>query len=280
MDRITNHTDHSQHSPGLHAELFGTQPEQCVRVHTLGRFTVQVDDKPFPPKLAAQQKPMEFLQAIISLGGRNISSEIIGSSLWPDAEGDAAANAFDINLFRARKILGYKDAITVSAGKYSLNNARVWVDAWEFERILNKIDRILVNPANTDSMPGDIELLLQDALSLYQGGFLSRETAKPWNVSLRERLRFKLFRHITSVSHIAEENGRWTNAIHFYQKGLEIEPLAEELYQRLMICYQYMGRKAEALSVYQRCRANLSAGLDIAPSPETEKIRTSIYLAA
>ena len=70
--------------------------------------------------------------------------------------------------------------------------------------------------------------------------------------------------------------GRWASAIRFYHRGLEVEPLAEELYQRLMLCYRNSGRKAEALAIYQRCRTNLSAGLDLAPSPLTEELRASI----
>ena len=276
MSHSISETAISGDAPAFENELFKPQDEQTIRVHTLGRFTVQIDRQPIPQKRAAQQKPLELLQVLISLGGRNVSSDLIGSSLWPDAEGDAAANAFDINLHRVRKLLGCKDAISACAGKYSLNNERVWVDAWAFERLLNGIDAILNEPRRTEAMLNDVEQLLENALSLYHGGFLSREPVRPWNVTLRERLRFKLFRHISDVCHIAEENGRWAAAIRFYLRGLEVEPLAEELYQRLMLCYRNSERRAEALAIYQRCRANLSAGLELAPSPLTEELRASI----
>jgi hypothetical protein len=43
-----------------------------------------------------------------------------------------------------------------------------------------------------------------------------------------------------------------------------------------MICHREAGRIAEALTVYQRCCANLAAGLYIKPSPETDSIRASL----
>ena len=64
--------------------------------------------------------------------------------------------------------------------------------------------------------------------------------------------------------------------LEIYKKGLEIDTFAESLYQRLMICYQQTGCTAEAIAVYQRCRTNLSNGLCIAPSRETELIRASL----
>lgn len=258
------------------SRMYGYLPGQSIRIHTLGRFSLQIDQQPIPSTQSRQQKPLELIQAIISLGGRNVSTDLIGSSLWPDAEGDDAVNAFDVTLHRTRRLLGYKDAITTQGGRCTINNERVWVDAWIFERLLNQIDRALML-SRGKVISRRVAELLSHALELYQGAYLCREPVKPWNLSLRERLRSKLLRHITDIGEISEQNGHWTAAIQFYQKGLEIDTFAEVLYQRLMICYRHTGHLAEALSVYQRCRYNLSTGLCIAPSRETEQIRASLY---
>ena len=70
-----------------------------------------------------------------------------------------------------------------------------------------------------------------------------------------------------------EESGEYEKAADCYRKALEIDELVEEFYQRLIICYQSLGRKTEALSVYERCRKMLAAFMGIAPSAET----TAIY---
>lgn len=273
---IINSEASIQASAAFRARAFAYLPGQTIRIHTLGRFSVQVDGQSLSPTHLRQHKPLELVQAIISLGGRNVSADLISSSLWPDAEGDDAANAFDVSLHRARRLLEHKDAITVHGGRYSINNERVWVDAWVFERLLNQVDRALML-SKGQAVSKRAEQLLNRALLLYQGAFLSREPIKPWNLSLRERLRSKLLRSIIDVGQIAEHNLHWTTAIPFYKKGLEIDTFAETLYQRLMICYKQTGHQAEALAVYQRCRSNLSNGLCIAPSDETEKIRTGLY---
>jgi LuxR family maltose regulon positive regulatory protein len=61
-----------------------------------------------------------------------------------------------------------------------------------------------------------------------------------------------------------------------YQRGLEIDDVAEILYQQLMICYRQLGRRAEALSTYHRCRKTLSTILGVDPSPKTEAIFKSL----
>lgn len=258
-----------------YSERYGYRPEQPLRIHTLGRFSVLLRGQPLDAARARQQKPLELLQAVIALGGRGVSVEPLANALWPDAEGDAATNAFDVTLHRLRKLIDIDSALVTSGGHLSLNNRRVWVDVWAFERLLNEADRLLTL-SRGKAVSEHVERLLDQALSSYQDGFLAREPVRSWNLSPRERLRSKLLRHILDIGQVSEHNGHWRSAIRFYQKGLEIEPLAEALYQRLMICYLQTGRCAEGLAVYQRCRANLSTLLQISPSAQTESIRTSL----
>ena len=51
---------------------------------------------------------------------------------------------------------------------------------------------------------------------------------------------------------------------------------AEEVYRRLMLAYQRLDRRGDAILAYQRCRKNLSAVLGIAPSAETEALHRSL----
>ncbi len=86
----------------------------------------------------------------------------------------------------------------------------------------------------------------------------------------------RFLRGLGRIGQHYEEIEEWEHAIECYQKGLETDSLAEVLYQRLMVCYQHLGRRAEALSVYQRCRQELEASLKVAPSDQTEAIHRAI----
>lgn len=69
-------------------------------------------------------------------------------------------------------------------------------------------------------------------------------------------------------------------AIACYQQSLDVDPLAEELYRRLMLCHRRLNRHAEALAVYQRCQQTLAAVLGVPPSPETQVLYKEILAAA
>jgi DNA-binding SARP family transcriptional activator len=93
---------------------------------------------------------------------------------------------------------------------------------------------------------------------------------------MRERLSRKFLRQIGRLGEHWEQAGKWAAAVECYERGLEVDDLAEEFYQRLIACYRRLGRRAEALAVYERCKKNLSALLGVAPSPETESLRQAL----
>jgi LuxR family transcriptional regulator, maltose regulon positive regulatory protein len=234
-----------------------------VKIYTLGRFEILVDDIPLQFAGKVQKKPLEMLKALIALGGRNVEEERLADLLWPEADGDSAHSAFTTTLSRLRRLLGSEGAIRIQAGNIFLNPNFCWVDAQEFERVLDQPE------SEGPSASEQRQSRANAALALYRGSFLSADAGCSWSISPRERLKGKFIRHVIQTSASLEEQGEWRHAADCYLKALELEDLCEELYQRLMLCYSRIGRHAEAMRIYARCRETLSACLGVAPSPET-----------
>jgi DNA-binding SARP family transcriptional activator len=114
--------------------------------------------------------------------------------------------------------------------------------------------------------------LTDAALRLYRGPLLEGEEDEPWILEPRARLRARILRRLSEVARTLEAAGDADRAISCYLRALEVDGSAEDLYRRLMSLYQRLGRRAEALALYQRCRATLAATLGVSPSPETEAL--------
>jgi len=227
-----------------------------VKVRALGGFELLVNDEPVHVSGKAQKKPLELLQVLIALGGRNIREDQLAETLWPHSDGDAAARAFDTTLHRLRRLLRCDRAIAVSGGRVSLDSRYVWVDA-------SALEHALAGPSDFVGKP--------HALSLYRGPFLGRD-APAWALPMRERLRSMLLRAIESAGRLHEERGQIENAIECYRRGIETDPLAETLYRRLMLCYERSDRRAEALATYSRLAALLASQLGMQPSVESRRL--------
>ena len=109
---------------------------------------------------------------------------------------------------------------------------------------------------------------LEKAVSLYKGPFLGAESAT-WAISLQERLKDKFLRAVLALGASWEREGKFEKAVEQYLRGLAVDDLAEEFYQRLIGCHCKLGQRAEAVKMYRRCEKTLSAVLGVAPSPAT-----------
>jgi DNA-binding SARP family transcriptional activator len=245
-----------------------------VKVYTLGRFSLVVDGKVLPSARKTRQKPLLLLKALIALGGREVFEEQFTEILWPDADGDLAHQSLAKTLERLREMLGDDRAVLLRDGRLTLNNRYCWVDVWEFERNLGRADAARKPGARVPN-DGEVARLAERAIALYQGAFLSGETFCSGIVTHRERLRSKFLRAVVRAGRHWEQAGEWEKAIVCNQKGLEVDPLSEDLYRGLISCNLRMGRAAEAHAVYQRCCKTLSAVLGVSPSPDLKAILTS-----
>ena len=244
-----------------------------LKIYTMGRFSLVKEDKRISFSGKVQQKPLAMLKALIALGGREVSEERLSDHLWPDAEGSAMRTSFNTTLHRLRRLLGNERTVLMSDGKITLNPSFCWVDSWAFERSAAHFEAL-----SKDDKGNNPRLLdaAEKALSLYQGNFLEGDMGQPWAISCRERLLSKYLHLVKMVGHCREENGEWAEAADCYRKGLHTDDLVEEFYQRLMICYSHLGKRAEALALYNRCRNTLAATLGVAPSSKTKALLEKI----
>jgi len=237
----------------------------AVKIYTLGRFQLVTNGRPVTFRGKAQQKPLLLLKALISFGGRGVKEGLIGDALWPDVDGDMQHQTLTTTLHRLRRLLGYREVITVQDGQLTLNPTLCWVDIWAFERLLGRAEK-----RNPDDTLG--QRAMAEATALYQGEFLPELEDESWTIHTRERLRSRFLRLVEQRGTAFEKYHEFEEAILLYRKGLEVDPLVEQFYQRLMICYKAQGRTGEAVAVFQRCKKILGCMLGIEPSIETKRI--------
>jgi len=264
-------------SPPVHLEHWPWP----IRIYTLGRFELVRDGQSvrFPGK--TQKKPLELLKVLIALGGEDVAETLINDALWPDADGDLAHRSFEITLHRLRKLTG-AEALQLRNGQLSLHAGQCWTDAWAFERLfadgMENPSRRVDLGARRNPQPRMSPRLLEKAAALYQGHFLPADSLETWALSMRERLRNKFLRLVLAQGMAWEQTREFSKAADCYRQGLEVDPLAEELYQRLMICQVQLGQQAEAAQAYHRCKTMLMKSLGLAPSSKTADIYTALRL--
>jgi LuxR family maltose regulon positive regulatory protein len=229
-----------------------------VRIYTLGRFAILCDDEPLRSSRKVQHKPLELIKILCAFGGHSIHQDRVTDALWPDAAGDAADQVLSTTLHRLRKLLQHEQVVRMEDRHISLDPRYIWVDCLVFDRQAHHPNLINRNA-------------LQRTISHYRGHFLDGEMA-PWVLAFRERLRTHFMKLSERLGDLLEQESDWPSAIDCYHRVVEIEPVAENFYRRLMACHAKLGQRAEALTAFQRCRQALLTYLGVSPTRETQAL--------
>jgi DNA-binding SARP family transcriptional activator len=248
----------------------------AIRVHAFGGFSVERRGEPLTFEGKTQKKPMELLRALIALGGRGVAKQKLFDLLWPDADAAAAASALDVVISRLRKLLGEPGAIRIDEGKVGLDAERVWLDVWAFDSDVEALQGALQLQDGLAEATV-IDSIGQRLLARYVGPFLGSEDPQRWSLAARDRWQNRFRRSLADAGRYWEQRGEWPRAIALYERALEEDSLAEDLYRRLMRGHLARGEPADAARVYRRCRDMLSVQLGIPPSADTEALFKSIY---
>jgi ATP/maltotriose-dependent transcriptional regulator MalT len=242
-----------------------------LQVRALGGFELRRDGQPVRFSGKAQQRPLDLLKLLVAAGGRDVDTQLLTASLWPDADGAAAKTSFDTTLFRLRKLLDVDDAVVLAGGKLSLSRAVAWADVWALGAALDAADAGDAAGGADGAVAGAARRLLQ----AYPGPLLGDDES-PWIVKPRDALRARFTRALARLGERLEQRGDWAGAIDLYRRGLEADSLAESFYRGLMRSLAASGDRAEAINAFRRCRELLSIVLGVKPSAETERLHQQI----
>lgn len=242
-----------------------------IRVRTLGGLHIDLGGQSLAFKGKVARKPLDLLLFIIASSGSEVSVATAAFALWRDLDGDKARAALNVALHRLRRLLRNDDAVLLEHGRLGLNPQVVWVDCLAFEQLADS-----VGAPRADGLGAPARAAAERAQALYAGAFLNDTEDETWQVVYRSRLASKFKRMVTLLAHAAIARGDRRSACALLARGLEFDPLAEDLAHDLMRELIDSGEQAAALAVFERCRNAIAQVLGAKPSPATLALLESL----
>jgi len=120
---------------------------------------------------------------------------------------------------------------------------------------------------------------LANAIALYRGELLP-SCYDDWILPERERLRQLALTTLDRLISLLETQRDYRTAIRYGQQLLQLEPLNEALYRRLMSLSAATDDRAGALRLYQQCAAMLQEEFAVEPAPATQELYQRLQHAA
>jgi len=212
-----------------------------------------------------------------------IDRDKVAALLAPQEPQRSARRRLTRLLWHLRTDLGPEGAPYIRADAERLYLAPgCWVDLHVFlaatEQIHRWRDPVHVEKAQLKAVA--------EALNLYRGEFLSglalphHPEFEGWVLLRKEWLAQKYLEALAFLAHAFAFQGDFPQAIAYARRGLEIEPIREDLHRLLMQIYAGIGQRTAALRQYERCVVALEQELGVDPLPETQALYQAILRGA
>ncbi|HUG13714.1 MAG TPA: BTAD domain-containing putative transcriptional regulator, partial [Thermomicrobiales bacterium] len=236
----------------------------------LGGFSIAVGTRAIDAPSWRLRKAGHILKLLALMPRRQLPREQVIEVLWPNLDGDAAANNLRVTLHFARKLLEAADGFGPGVVQWRgdqlvlFPDRKVRVDVDQFD--------IAADVALRSLDPLAIEL----ALGLYGGELLPEDRFEDWVIERRESLASTHLALLHSLARVREERGELAEAIESLRQALQHDPISEPASAALMRLYARSNRRAQALRQYQQLREALQRELDVEPEPDTTRLYESI----
>jgi DNA-binding SARP family transcriptional activator len=248
---------------GLTAE-YGMQ-EALVQVRLLGAFQLTTKTGELRSGLRASAREL-LAYYLVHPDGASLEQAV--EAMWPDTELGRERERFWTALGNLRTVLrkatGATElkAIQRDGGRYRVDPAVFAVDLWRFQAALAAARRAELDPA--------VAAALAEAGEAY-GGVLLDGAPYAWVEAPREDLRRRVVDALARLAQLRHAAGDLEGALGALEQAVDADPVAEELYRRVMRLEAELGRPDAVKRTY-RLLARRLADLDVDPDPETEQL--------
>jgi DNA-binding SARP family transcriptional activator len=235
-----------------------------INVALLGGFRIDVNGREVRSGLRAKAKE---LLAFYLLHPEGTTLEEATEALWPEADPRRGSEWFWTALGNLRSRLRSSTAnpdlkvIEREGDRYRVEPL-FEVDLWRFEAALAE--------AGANSGDASWADLLQAAADRYAGELLAGADW-PWAEVPREDLRSRAVDVLVSLAATRLVAGDVVDALSALQRAVEIDPLAEQLYRRIMRLHAKLAQPEQVNAAFRALVARLGE-FDLQPSPESEKL--------
>jgi DNA-binding SARP family transcriptional activator len=211
---------------------------------------------------------------------RPIHRDVLMNIFWPKSIPESARNCLNVAIHGLRKRFQQLDPATeliVFKDEYYSITPEI-----EVRTDLDEL-RILWHKAQSVEKSRGLEVaatFYEQIAAIYQGDFMAEELYEDWSAMERENLKEIYLVSLEKICESQIQIGNLTEAIGICKAILGKDNCREEIYRRLMSCYQKVGPRNMALRIYSKCVQSLRTELDVEPTSETtelyEKIKANL----
>lgn len=239
-----------------------------------------MNNTPVDAKAFRQQKTQMLLKVFLSERGRVFTQDQLIEALFPEDPAKASTKNLQNRISELRKALeptlkprqpsSYIQRVGQEGYAFSKEVACA-LDTETFETHLKSARGLEAS----EHWPLALEAYEQ-ALTLYQGEYLSEDLYDDWTLPLRNHWHELYLEGLQHAAECQTKLGQYAEAIDLCGQLIQAAPAREKAYAHKMRNHYYLGDTQQALQTYQACIGVLKDEVGLEPSPDTRQLYLQI----
>lgn len=240
-----------------------------ITVNTLGKFQITDGEAFVNDDSLRSTMLIKLLIYLLLYRDKTLTTDDISNAIWQDEEIDNPAGALKNLMYRLRKELvanfGENDFVLTNRGSYRWNpDVNVVLDIELFEK--------LINEAKSENIYEQAILKYEQAISLYQGEFMSKIMEMHWIMTLNTYYHSLYLSSVKGLAELYIKFEKYEELEKLCNDALQYENADEQLY-----CYQIEARMRNgnvslALESYEKAREIMEKELGIRKTTILNKV--------
>ncbi|MEE1078910.1 MAG: BTAD domain-containing putative transcriptional regulator [Agathobacter sp.] len=240
-----------------------------ITVNTLGKFQITDGEAFVNDDSLRSTMLIKLLIYLLLYRDKTLTTDDISNAIWQDEEIDNPAGALKNLMYRLRKELvanfGENDFVLTNRGSYRWNpDVNVVLDIELFEK--------LINEAKSENIYEQAILKYEQAISLYQGEFMSKIMEMHWIMTLNTYYHSLYLSSVKGLAELYIKLEKYEELEKLCNDALQYENADEQLY-----CYQIEARMRNgnvslALESYEKAREIMEKELGIRKTTILNKV--------
>lgn len=220
--------------------------------------------------LVLPRRQTRVLFYVLAASSERVTRDSLMFLLWPDTADHDARRTFSRLLTHLRRLLPDPNVLITQSEQVGFVHQAIYCDAREFE--------IFWRSWQTSRQIS----ALKRAVQLYRQPFLQGVTLESsaefeeWVFQKRQEYERIYLDALRSLVDAEQAAGHYAESIHYAQRYLAVDNLAEDIHRRLIALYALTGDRSAALRQYEACLVVLEKELGIDPMPETYQVYKTV----
>lgn len=235
-----------------------------LRIHLFGGFLLERGHAALPP--IASRSGRSLFAHLATNRDRPQQRDLLSGIFWPDLPEGRARRRLSHTLWQIQDVVNTPETSYLDVTTDTLafdTTTPYWLDVEEFDRIFN------MDPT---AHPEASEVtLLREAVELYRGDFLAGYF-DDWVIEVQDLYRQRYLKALRRLVNANKSTGAYEEALDFARRLTHHDLLDEEAHREVMRLNFLLGRTAEAIEQYERCRSVLEEELGTEPSAPTVEL--------